>query len=129
MKKVAGKLRLDLAQYRELAAFMQFGSDMDKSTRDQLNRGARLVEVLKQGQYTPMTLSQQVSIIYVATKGHLDEVPLAKIQEFEKGFHKFVAEKYPDVVNDLEKGKELTDSIAQRLDKASAEFKTSFLKA
>ncbi len=128
MKKVAGKLRLDLAQYRELAAFMQFGSDMDKSTRDQLNRGARLVEILKQGQYTPMTLAQQVSIIYVATKGHIDDVPLPKIQQFEKGLHAFIAEKYPDVINDIEKGKELTDSVAQRLDKASAEFKASFLK-
>jgi F-type H+-transporting ATPase subunit alpha len=76
-----------------------------------------------------MTLSQMVSIIYVATKGHLDDVPMPKIQDFEKGFHKFVAEKYPDVVNDLEKGKELTDSVAQRLDKAAGEFKASFLKA
>ncbi len=128
MKKVAGKLRLELAQYRELAAFMQFGSDMDKSTRDQLNRGARLVEILKQGQYTPMTLAEEVSIIYVATKGHLDDMPIEKIQLFEQGFHKFVAEKYPDVVNDLEKQKELTDSVAQRLDRAAGEFKAAFLK-
>ncbi len=129
MKKVAGKLRLELAQYRELAAFMQFGSDMDKSTRDQLNRGSRLVEVLKQGQYVPMALNQQVSIIYIATRGVLDDVPLDKIQAFENGFHKFVAEKYPDVVNDLEKQKELTDSVAQRLDRAASEFKQQFLKA
>ncbi|OIO38600.1 MAG: F0F1 ATP synthase subunit alpha [Candidatus Omnitrophica bacterium CG1_02_46_14] len=128
MKKVAGKLRLELAQYRELAAFMQFGSDMDKSTRDQLNRGSRLVEVLKQGQYVPMSLSQQVSVLYLGTKGILDEVPLEKIEEFEKGFHKFLEEKYPDVVNDIEKLKELTDSIAQRLDRAGAEFKAQFLK-
>jgi F-type H+-transporting ATPase subunit alpha len=129
MKKVAGKLRLDLAQYRELAAFMQFGSDMDKSTRDQLNRGARLVEILKQGQYVPMTVAQEVSIIYAATKGHIDDVPLERVQDFEKGYHKFLAEKYPDAVNDLEKSKELTDSVAQRLDKAVAEFKAQFLKA
>ena len=128
MKKVAGKLRLELAQYRELAAFMQFGSDMDKSTRDQLNRGSRLVEILKQGQYVPMSLAQQVSIIYLGTKGALDEVPLDKMLAFEKGFHKFVAEKYPDVVNDLEKQKELTDSVAQRLDRAGTEFKAEFLK-
>ncbi len=126
MKKVAGKLRLDLAQYRELAAFMQFGSDMDKSTRDQLNRGSRLVEVLKQGQYAPMTLAEEVSVIYIATKGVLDDVPLEKIQEFERGFHKFLAEKYPDVVNDLENKKEITDSVAQRLDRAGNEFKMSF---
>ena len=128
MKKVAGKLRLELAQYRELAAFAQFGSDMDKSTRDQINRGARLVEVLKQGQFVPMSLSQQVSIIYVATKGLLDEIPLEKIETFEKGFHQFVSQKYPDVVNDLEKTKELTDSVTQRLDRAVAEFKVEFLK-
>ena len=129
MKKVAGKLRLDLAQYRELAAFAQFGSDMDKSTRDQLNRGARLVEILKQGQYSPFSVAQQVSIIYVATKGIIDEVPLEKVQAFEKGFHKFLAEKYPDVVNEIEKTKELNDSLMQRLDKAGSEFKGQFLKA
>ena len=129
MKKVAGKLRLELAQYRELAAFMQFGSDMDKSTRDQLNRGSRLVEILKQGQYTPMPLAQEVSIIYLATRGFVDDVPLEKIQEFERGFHKFLAEKYPDVVNDIEKLKDLTDSISQRLDRAGMEFKKQFLSS
>lgn len=128
MKKVAGKLRLELAQYRELAAFMQFGSDMDKSTRDQLNRGARLVEILKQGQYVPMTLSQEVSIIYLGTKGIVDEVPLEKVADFEKGFHKFLAEKYPDVVNEIEKTKELADATAQKLDRAGNEFKQQFLK-
>ncbi|OIO38837.1 MAG: F0F1 ATP synthase subunit alpha [Candidatus Omnitrophica bacterium CG07_land_8_20_14_0_80_50_8] len=128
MKKVAGKLRLDLAQYRELAAFMQFGSDMDKSTRDQLNRGSRLVEILKQGQYVPMPLWQEVSIIYLGTKGVLDDVPLERIEAFENGFHKFLSEKYPDLVNDVEKLKELTDSIAQRLDKSGSEFKTEFLR-
>lgn len=127
MKKVAGKLRLELAQYRELAAFAQFGSDMDKATRDQLNRGVRMVEILKQGQYTPFSLCQQVSIIYLATKGTLDDVPQDKIQAFEKGFHKFLAEKYPDVVNDIEKNKELTDPIMQKLDRAGSEFKSQFL--
>lgn len=128
MKKVAGKLRLELAQYRELAAFMQFGSDMDKSTRDQLNRGARLVEILKQGQYTPMSLSEEVSIIYLGTKGIVDDVPLERIQEFERGFQKFLKEKYPDVVNDIEKTKELSDATAQKLDRAGNEFKQNYLK-
>mgnify|MGYP003393596298 CR=1 FL=1 len=128
MKKVAGQLRLDLAQYRELAAFAQFGSDMDKSTRDQLTRGARLVEILKQGQYTPFSLAQQVSIIYIATKGIIDEVPLEKVSAFEKGFHQFLAQKYPDVVNEIEKTKALNDSLTQRLDKAGSEFKVQFLK-
>jgi F-type H+-transporting ATPase subunit alpha len=126
MKKVAGKLRLDLAQYRELAAFTQFGSDMDKSTRDQLNRGARLVEILKQGQYTPMSLSQQVSIIYVATKGHIDDVPMEKILEFEKTWHTFLASKYPDVVNEIEKNKELSDATIAKLDQAAAALKQQF---
>ncbi len=128
MKKVAGKLRLELAQYRELAAFMQFGSDMDKSTRDQLNRGARLVEILKQGQFVPMTVAQQVSIIYLATKGMIDEVPLERVPEFEKGFHKFLAEKYPDVINEIEKTKELADGVMLKLDSAGHEFKEKFLK-
>ena len=128
MKKVAGQLRLDLAQYRELAAFAQFGSDMDKSTRDQLTRGARLVEILKQGQYTPFSVAQQVSIIYVANKGILDEVPLEKVQAFEKGFHKYLAEKYPDVTNEIEKTKDLSDSLKQRLDKAGNEYKNDFLR-
>jgi F-type H+-transporting ATPase subunit alpha len=101
---------------------------MDKSTRDQLNRGARLVEILKQGQYVPFSVAQQVSIIYVATKGIIDDVPLDKVGAYEKGFHKFLAEKYPDVVNEIEKTKELNDSLMQRLDKAGAEFKQSFLK-
>jgi F-type H+-transporting ATPase subunit alpha len=128
MKKVAGKLRLDLAQYRELAAFTQFGSDIDKATRDQLNRGSRLVEILKQGQYVPMTLAQEVSIIYVAIKGLLDDLPLEKVLEFEKGFHTFLAEKYPDVNADIEKQKDLTDSITGRLDRAASEFKETFGK-
>ena len=100
---------------------------MDKSTRDQLNRGARLVEILKQGQYTPMTLAQEVSILYLGTKGVLDEVPLEKVQEFEKWFHKFLAEKYPDVINDIEKVRDLSDSIALRLDHAGHEFIKTFL--
>ena len=128
MKKVAGQLRLELAQYRELAAFMQFGSDMDKSTRDQLNRGARLVEILKQGQYTPMTLAEQVSIIFLGTKGIVDDVPVDSMQAFEKGFHKFLASKYPDVVNDIEKTKELSPETAKKLERAGAEFKAEFLK-
>ncbi len=128
MKKVAGKLRLDLAQYRELAAFTQFGSDMDKATLDQLNRGARLVEVLKQGQYTPFSVSQQVSILYLATKGALDDVPQAQIQDFEKGFLLTLAKKYPDVVSEIEKTKELSDATAQKLDRAGAEYKAEFLK-
>ncbi len=128
MKKVAGQLRLDLAQYRELAAFTQFGADMDRSTRDQLNRGAHLVEVLKQGQYEPMGLWQEVSIIYLGTKGILDDVPLERIGAFEKAFHSFLAEKYPDVVNVIEKKKELSADMAVKLDHAGHSFKKDFLQ-
>ncbi|MBI4352470.1 MAG: F0F1 ATP synthase subunit alpha [Candidatus Omnitrophica bacterium] len=128
MKKVAGTLRLELAQYRELAAFMQFGSEMDKATRDQLNRGARLVEILKQDQYAPMTLAEEVSVIYLAVHGVLDEVPLERAPEFEKGFHLFLAQKYPDVVIDIEKTKDLTPSLEERLMRAGNEFKKLFLK-
>ena len=128
MKKVAGKLRLELAQYRELAAFTQFGSDMDKSTRDQLNRGARLVEILKQGQYQPMTLWQEVATLYLGTKGILDDVPLERIQAFEKAFLLFLAKKYPDVVSEIENKKTLSDDLTIKLDNAGHLFKKSFLQ-
>lgn len=127
MKKVAGRLRLDLAQYRELAAFMQFGSDMDKSTRDQLSLGSRLVELLKQGQYMPMTLAQEVTIIYLGTQGLLNEIPVEKIQEFEKFFHKFMAEKYPDLISEIEKTKDLTNAAMERLNQAGKECKEKWL--
>src|SRR3989338_3654436 len=126
MKKVAGQLRLELAQYRELAAFAQFGSDMDKSTRDQLSRGARLVEILKQGHYTPMSLAQQVSIIYLGTRGVLDDVPLERIQEFEKAFHAHLAEKYPDIVSEIENKKALSEGLTIKLDDAGHLFKKGF---
>src|SRR3990167_7654621 len=98
MKQVAGKLRLDLAQYRELAAFTQFGSELDKATQAQLTRGERMVEILKQGQYQPMSLAHQAAIIYVVGKGHLDDVPLAQVKPFEEAFHTFLEERYPDKI-------------------------------
>ncbi len=128
MKKVAGRLRLDLAQYRELAAFTQFGSELDKATQSQLTRGERMVEILKQGQYSPMSLAHQVSIIYVAGQGHLDEVPRAQVRAFEAAFHKFLDEKYPDVIHEVDSAKELNDKITQRLNEAVAQCKQAFLK-
>ncbi|MBI4003417.1 MAG: F0F1 ATP synthase subunit alpha [Candidatus Omnitrophica bacterium] len=127
MKKVAGRLRLDLAQYRELVAFTQFGSELDKATQAQLTRGERMVEILKQGQYEPMSLAHQVAIIYVGGKGHLDEVPLAQVKPFEEAFHTFVEERYPDILHEIERTKELSETIAKRLDDAAAQCKQQFM--
>jgi len=97
MKKVAGRLRLDLAQYRELAAFAQFGSDLDISTQRQLIRGEKMVEVLKQGQYVPVTVGNQIQIIWAGGNGYLDDIPTPLISEFEKGMYEFMASDYPEV--------------------------------
>ncbi len=127
MKKVAGRLRLNLAQYRELVAFTQFGSELDKATQAQLTRGERMVEILKQGQYQPMGLGHQVAIIYVAGQGHMDEVPVTQIKAFEDAFHKFLDEKFPDIIHEIEKSKELSDVMAKRLDDAAGQCKQRFL--
>jgi len=129
MKKVAGRLRLDLAQYRELVAFTQFGSELDKATQAQLTRGERMVEILKQSQYQPMSLAHQVAILYLGGQGHLDELPLAQVQPFETAFHAFVEERYPDVLHEIERTKDLPDAIAQRLDGAAKQCKQQFLAA
>ncbi|MBI4343344.1 MAG: F0F1 ATP synthase subunit alpha [Candidatus Omnitrophica bacterium] len=113
MKKVAGRLRLDLAQYRELVAFTQFGSELDKATQAQLTRGERMVEVLKQGQYQPMSLAHEVAIMYVGGQGHLDELPRGQIKPFEDAFHAFLEERYPDVIHDIDRAKELSDAVAK----------------
>ncbi|PIQ83927.1 MAG: F0F1 ATP synthase subunit alpha [Candidatus Omnitrophica bacterium CG11_big_fil_rev_8_21_14_0_20_63_9] len=127
MKKVAGRLRLDLAQYRELVAFTQFGSELDKATQAQLTRGERWVEVLKQGQYQPMSLAHQVAILYAAGQGHLDDVPLSQVKAFEAKFHAFLDERYPDVIHKIDQSKELPDDVAKKLEAAVKEFKASFL--
>ncbi len=126
MKKVAGSLRLDLAQYRELAAFTKFGSELDKSTQAQLNRGERLIEILKQPQYQPYPTDQQVVILYVAGQGFIDEVPVPRIKDFERGFLKFIGEKYPQVCEKLRATKELTSEVTEGLKKAVAEYKQDF---
>jgi len=123
MKKVAGRLRLDLAQYRELAAFAQFGSDLDKATQAQLIRGERMVEILKQDQYEPMPVSKQVMIIYVGTKGYLDDIPVYDIRSFEKEFLEFMDKEYPDVGIEIEKSKDLTEEISKKIDAAVENFK------
>ncbi len=127
MKNVTGRLRLDLAQYRELVAFTQFGSELDKATQAQLTRGERMVEILKQGQYEPMSLAHQVAIIYVGGQGHLDELPLNQVKAFEEAFHAFLDEKYPDVIHEIERAKDLVPAMAARLDEAAVKSKQAFL--
>jgi len=126
MKKVAGRLRLDLAQYRELAAFAQFGSDLDKSTQAQLTRGQRMVELLKQGQFVPMTVDQQVMVLYAGTQGHLDSIPVEAVRRFESEFLAFMAQKYPDAAAAIAKDNDLSDATTQKLNAGIAEFKAQF---
>jgi F-type H+/Na+-transporting ATPase subunit alpha len=127
MKKVAGPLKLDLAQYRALAAFAQFASDLDKATRDQLTRGEKLSEVVKQPQYQPLAVEKQVAILYTATKGQLDDVPTPRVKDFENQFYRFLETERPAILKDLGAGKTMTDEIAGALDEAIAEFRKSFL--
>ena len=127
MKKVAGPLKLDLAQYRALAAFAQFASDLDKATRDQLTRGEKLSEVIKQPQYQPLAVEKQVAILYVATKGKLDDIPSGRVKDFESGFYRFLETERPDVLRWLGGTRTLTDEIAAGLDEAVDTFRASFL--
>ena len=124
MRKVAGRLRLDLAQYRELAAFTQFGSELDKATQAQLTRGERWVEVLKQDQYQPMSLAHQVAILYAVGQGVLDDVPLEQVKAFEAAFRALLEDRYPDVLHEIEQTKDLPETIATRLQDAAAQCKT-----
>ena len=126
MKKIAGTLRLSLAQYRELAAFAQLSSDLDKTTKAQLDRGQRMVELLKQPQYQPMSAEDQVAVIWVATNGYLDGIPVAAIRQYEVEFLQFLKSKYSNVVTGLRDRKELTEEIVSGLKKAADEFKALF---
>ncbi len=126
MKQVAGTLRLDLAQYRELAAFASFGSDLDKATQQKLNRGARMVEVLKQGQYKPLTVQQQVSILFCATKGFLDDVAVESVQKFEAEFHEFMANTKSAVLDSIVEKQQIDDAVEADLKAAIEEFKKGF---
>ncbi|MGQ9572544.1 MAG: F0F1 ATP synthase subunit alpha [Dehalococcoidia bacterium] len=124
MRQVAGRLRLDLAQFRELQAFAQFGTaELDAATRRQLERGQRLTEVLKQPQYEPMPLHQQVEILYAAVNGYLDDVPVAKVRPFETAFHRFMESNHPDIGRDIEEKKQITPETEAKLKAAIAEFK------
>jgi F-type H+-transporting ATPase subunit alpha len=127
MKKVAAPLKLDLAQYRSLAAFAQFASDLDKATRDQLTRGEKLSEVIKQPQYQPLTVEKQVAILYAATTGKLDDVPTPRLKDFENQFYRFLETEKPDILKELGESKALSDELAKGLDDALTAFRESFL--
>jgi len=126
MRQVAGTLRLTLAQYRELAAFAQFGSDLDKSTQEQLNRGARLVEILKQPQYEPLPIERQVAIIYAGTNGFLDTIALTDINTFETDLYRFIETRYPQVFAGIRDKKQLDDDVKTALNRAVEEFAKDF---
>ncbi|HZI19652.1 MAG TPA: F0F1 ATP synthase subunit alpha [Pyrinomonadaceae bacterium] len=126
MKQVAGTLRLDLAQYRELAAFAQFGSDLDRATQAQLARGQRLVEILKQPQYRPMSVEQQVLIIWAATNGHLDDIPVDQVRRFETDFTRFIETSHPAVFNTLREKKAIDDQLKADVTQAVNDFKATW---
>ena len=127
MKKVAGPLKLDLAQYRALAAFAQFAGDLDKATRDQLNRGEKLSEIIKQPQYQPLPVEKQVVILVAATTGKLDDVPTPRVKEFETQLYRFLETERPDILTDLAASRALTDENSSALNDAIDEFRKSFL--
>lgn len=122
-RQVAGRLKLDMAQFRELAAFAQFGSDLDKTTRASLDRGTRIQEILKQPQYEPMPVDQQVAIIYAVTNGYTDDVPVDRVRAFETAFLRFMTQSHPDVLQAIRTDKQITDTTQNALNAAIAEFK------
>ncbi|HXF74495.1 MAG TPA: F0F1 ATP synthase subunit alpha [Methylomirabilota bacterium] len=126
MKQVAGTLRLELAQYREMAAFAQFGSDLDQATQRQLNRGSRLVELLKQGQYQPLPVEKQILIIYAGTNGFVDDLPLTALKKYEQELYSFVESRHPDVFVDILKKRELDADLRAKMNQALEEFKGVF---
>ena len=123
MKQVAGKMRLDLAQYRELAAFAQFGSDLDAATKAQLDRGARMVETLKQAQYSPLLVQDQVLVIYTAVRGFLTDIPVDQVVRFQQDFLKFINANHPEIPAEIAQKQKLDDALEDAINKAIAEFK------
>ena len=127
MKKIAGSLRLDLAQYRELAAFAKFGSDLDKATQAQLARGSRLVELLKQGQYSPLPVEKQIVIMYAGTQGYVDTYPELCLARFEAELSTFLENNYKSLLDEIKAKKELTEDIDKKLKEALGKFKEKFV--
>jgi len=126
MKQVTGMLRLELAQYREMATFAQFGSDLDQATQAQLERGERLMEILKQGQYNPLPVEKQILLIYTATNGYLDDLPVDSLRQFEKEMYKFLDDKHEKLLKELKKKKELDEPLTAEIEKALHKFKEGF---
>ncbi len=126
MKQVAGSLRLDLAQYREMAAFAQFGSDLDPTTQRLLARGTRLVELLKQGQYQPLSVERQIVIIYAGTNGFVDHLPESALKKYEVELYRFIENRHPDIFTDIRTKRDLTDDLKGRINAALKEFNESF---
>jgi F-type H+-transporting ATPase subunit alpha len=126
MKQVAGSIKLELAQYREMAAFAQFGSDLDVATQRLLNRGSRLTELLKQPQYTPYPIEEQVVAIYTGVKGYLDKLPVNAVQRFEGEFLRLMRGKHADLLEAIRTGKQLTPEIENRLKSILDEFARNF---
>jgi F-type H+-transporting ATPase subunit alpha len=128
MKAVAGKLKLDMAQYRDVAAFSQFASDLDKATQMQLIRGQRLTELLKQGLTSPMDVVDQVVAIFAGSSGVLDEIPNEKVQDYEVGMLAFVKDKYPDAIESIRTTKQMSKEVEETLLKAYREYLAEFKK-
>ena len=126
MKQVAGKLRLDLAQFRELAAFAQFSSDLDASTKDQIERGKRITEILKQVAYNPLPLAQQIVILWAVTQGYLDSVPVEKIKDYEMGLIRNMILNYKELLSEVAEKKQLDEEITQKLEKIVVEESRSY---
>ncbi|WP_196598356.1 F0F1 ATP synthase subunit alpha [Pectinatus frisingensis] len=126
MKQVAGRMRLDLAQYRELAAFAQFGSDLDKDTKDQLDRGARMVETLKQAQYSPLNVAEQILVIFTAVRGFLTDVPVEKVTVFQRDYLKFINSSHTELIEQINKQQKLDDNLEENIKKSIEEFKASY---
>jgi F-type H+-transporting ATPase subunit alpha len=123
MKKVAGKIRLDLAQFRELEAFAQFGSDLDENTRAQIERGKRTVEILKQNQYNPMKVEVQVAVLHTLINGFLDDVDVEKISEWEEGFTKFMQSSHKGILDEIAEKGEMSEELTKKLEKATEDYK------
>ena len=126
MKKISGPIRIELAQYSELASFAQFGSDLDADTKERLAQGIRIKEMLKQPQYQPMPVEYQVIIIYAATRKHLLDIAVEDVLRFEKGLFEFIATKYPEIPESIKAEKAMSEETESKLVKAIAEFKAEF---
>jgi F-type H+-transporting ATPase subunit alpha len=126
MKQIAGRMRLDLAQYRELAAFAQFGSDLDKSTKEQLDRGVRMVETLKQAQYSPLKVDEQILVIYTAVRGFLSDIPVNQVVNFQRDFLKFMNSNHPEIGQTIVEKQKLDDALETSINSAIEEFKSTY---